>query len=173
MRASSVEIHIESPIGTYVLGASDAGLCRVALAEVSAAESAPSAGAPARTRAHTHAAAGARALRAYFAGESDAFDALALDPHGSDFERSVWAALREIPYGSTESYGALARRIGRPGAARAVGQANHRNPLGIVVPCHRVIGADGSLTGYASGTNRKRWLLEHESRPEGTARSEP
>jgi methylated-DNA-[protein]-cysteine S-methyltransferase len=81
---------------------------------------------------------------------------------GTPFQRAVWAALRDIPVGTTITYGGLARRIGRPAAVRAVGLANGANPIGLVVPCHRVIGADGSLTGYAGGIERKRWLLRHE-----------
>jgi methylated-DNA-[protein]-cysteine S-methyltransferase len=102
-----------------------------------------------------------RQLEEYFAGERRTFD-LPLRPQGTAFQRRVWEALVEIPYGRTSSYGELARRIDNPGAARAVGLANNRNPLSIVVPCHRVIGADGSLTGYGGGLERKRWLLEHE-----------
>lgn len=104
-----------------------------------------------------------RQLDEYFAGDRRSFD-LRLAPRGSPFQLAVWAALCEIPYGETCSYGELARRIGAPGAARAVGGANNRNPLAIVVPCHRVIGADGSLSGYAGGTDIKAWLLEHERR---------
>ncbi len=102
-------------------------------------------------------------LEAYFAGDLIRFD-LPLAPGGTPFQRIVWAALLDIPYGRTESYGELARRIGRPGASRAVGLANGRNPIAIVVPCHRVIGASGSLTGYGGGLERKRWLLALESR---------
>ena len=102
------------------------------------------------------------ALDAYFGGDSAALDALPVATGGSDFQRLVWAALREIPAGTTTGYGALAASLGKPGAARAVGLANGANPIGIVVPCHRVIGADGSLTGYAGGVERKRWLLQHE-----------
>jgi methylated-DNA-[protein]-cysteine S-methyltransferase len=101
-------------------------------------------------------------LEAYFAGALRAFD-LPLAPAGTPFELAVWAALREIPFGATLSYGALAARLGRPGAARAVGRANGRNPLSIVVPCHRVIGGDGALTGYGGGLARKAWLLAHEA----------
>jgi len=102
-------------------------------------------------------------LHAYFAGKRRSFE-LPLRPAGTDFQREVWAALREIPYAETIDYGELARRIGRPGAARAVGAANGRNPLAIVVPCHRVIGADGSLTGFGGGLETKRALLELEAR---------
>ncbi|MGB7756032.1 MAG: methylated-DNA--[protein]-cysteine S-methyltransferase [Salinisphaera sp.] len=102
-----------------------------------------------------------RQLDAYFEGRRTTFD-LPLAPAGTAFQKMVWAALAEIPFGHTENYGELARRIGSPGAARAVGLANGRNPIPIIVPCHRVIGADGSLTGYGGGIERKRWLLQHE-----------
>jgi methylated-DNA-[protein]-cysteine S-methyltransferase len=101
-------------------------------------------------------------LRAYLAGRLDAIDAVPVDAGGTPFQRECWAALRTIPPGTTWSYSQLAARIGRPAAVRAVGLANGANPVGIVVPCHRVIGADGSLTGYGGGLGRKRWLLEHE-----------
>ncbi len=102
-----------------------------------------------------------RQLREYFAGERTSFE-LELAPEGTDFQKRVWKALEDIPYGETRSYGQLAAAIGSPGAARAVGLANGRNPIGIVVPCHRVIGADGSLTGYGGGLDRKQVLLELE-----------
>jgi methylated-DNA-[protein]-cysteine S-methyltransferase len=101
-------------------------------------------------------------LREYFAGERREFTVL-LAPRGNDFELRVWEALREIPYGETVSYGEIARRIGAPSAARAVGLANGRNPIAVIVPCHRVIGANGSLTGYGGGLERKRYLLDLES----------
>jgi methylated-DNA-[protein]-cysteine S-methyltransferase len=108
--------------------------------------------------------AAARAqLAAYFAGELTAFD-LPLAPRGSAFQQQVWRLLRDIPYGATTTYGELARRLGDPRATRAVGAANGRNPLSVVVPCHRVVGADGSLTGFGGGVERKRWLLAHEQR---------
>jgi methylated-DNA-[protein]-cysteine S-methyltransferase len=100
-------------------------------------------------------------LEAYFAGELTEFE-VPLAPRGSGFQLAVWAALTRIPYGETASYGELAERIGRPSASRAVGMANGRNPISIVVPCHRVIGASGELTGYAGGVERKRFLLELE-----------
>jgi methylated-DNA-[protein]-cysteine S-methyltransferase len=102
------------------------------------------------------------ALRAYFAGDLTAIDKLPVETGGTEFQKNVWSALREIPCGTTWSYGQLARRIGRPSAVRAVGLANGSNPVGVVVPCHRVIGSDGSLTGYGGGLERKRWLLAHE-----------
>lgn len=101
-------------------------------------------------------------LTAYFAGERRSFD-LPLAPAGTAFQLAVWAALREIPYGTTVSYGELARRLGSPSASRAVGLANGRNPIAIVVPCHRVIGADGSLTGFGGGMAAKRTLLDLEA----------
>lgn len=102
------------------------------------------------------------ALRAYFDGRFDAIDCLPANGGGTDFQRRVWAALREIPRGTTESYGKLARKIGTPNGMRAVGLANGANPISIVVPCHRVIGADGSMTGFGGGIERKKWLLTHE-----------
>ncbi len=101
-------------------------------------------------------------LRAYFSGDLNAIGDIPADPHGSEFQRSVWRELRRIPVGETISYGELAKRLGRPSASRAVGMANSKNPVGIVIPCHRVIGANGKLTGYAGGVERKQWLLEHE-----------
>ncbi|MBX9447311.1 methylated-DNA--[protein]-cysteine S-methyltransferase [Dickeya chrysanthemi] len=101
-------------------------------------------------------------LRAYFAGDLNIIDALPVAAAGTDFQRQVWQALRTIPCGSTTTYGELAARLGQPGAARAVGLANGSNPVSIVVPCHRVIGSQGTLTGYAGGIHRKHWLLTHE-----------
>jgi methylated-DNA-[protein]-cysteine S-methyltransferase len=101
-------------------------------------------------------------LDEYFAGQRRGFD-VALALHGHEFERTVWEALLRIPYGETASYGEIAREIGHPDAARAVGLANGRNPVAVIVPCHRVIGADGSLTGYGGGLERKRFLLDLEA----------
>jgi methylated-DNA-[protein]-cysteine S-methyltransferase len=101
-------------------------------------------------------------LSAYLGGDLDALDALEVDPGGTDFQARVWRGLRAIPAGHTLSYGELARAIGSPKAVRAVGGANHENPIPIVIPCHRVIGADGHLTGYGGGLDTKRWLLRHE-----------
>jgi methylated-DNA-[protein]-cysteine S-methyltransferase len=100
-------------------------------------------------------------LAEYFAGERRDFD-LPLAPRGTVFQRDVWSALARIPYGVTCSYGDLAREVGRPSASRAVGAANGRNPIAIILPCHRVIGASGALTGYGGGLPLKRWLLDHE-----------
>ena len=107
-----------------------------------------------------------RQLRFYLAGEIRTFN-LPLCPKGTMFQRQVWQALQEIPYGETVSYKALAEKIGNPNACRAVGMANHRNPIAVVIPCHRVVGADGSLTGYAGGLERKQQLLELEQRYRG------
>lgn len=148
-------IAVESPLGKLRLVAADGALIGIWL--------------PGRPGAPPPAAVGgdpvleeARAqLDQYFGGRRRTFD-LPLAPRGTAFQRAVWAALLDIPFGETRSYGGLARSLGRPSAARAVGAANGANPLPIVVPCHRVIGADGSLTGYAGGEERKRWLLRHE-----------
>ncbi|MFD6415664.1 methylated-DNA--[protein]-cysteine S-methyltransferase [Streptomyces sp. NPDC060194] len=102
-----------------------------------------------------------RQLQAYFAGERTTFD-LQLALHGTAFQRAVWEQLLRIPYGETRSYGQLALELGKPGASRAVGLANGKNPIGIIVPCHRVIGSTGSLTGYGGGIDRKRRLLAFE-----------
>jgi len=101
-------------------------------------------------------------LEAYFAGALDALDAIAVDPGGTAFQQGVWSALRRVPRGRTVSYRDLATTVGAPAAVRAVGAANGANPVGIVIPCHRVIGTDGGLTGYGGGLWRKRWLLDHE-----------
>jgi methylated-DNA-[protein]-cysteine S-methyltransferase len=101
-------------------------------------------------------------LEAYVAGDIAAIDDIATETTGTPFQREVWRALREIPAGRTWSYAQLAAHIGRPAAVRAVGLANGANPIGVVVPCHRVIGANGTLTGYGGGIERKRWLLRHE-----------
>lgn len=100
-------------------------------------------------------------LAAYFAGELQRFD-VRLDAAGTAFQQRVWQALTTIPFGATDTYGGLAARLGKPSASRAVGLANGRNPIGIIVPCHRVLGASGALTGYGGGLARKQWLLAHE-----------
>ena len=103
-----------------------------------------------------------RELLAYFAGAPTDFADLTLDPHGTPFQLRVWQELQRIPRGQAISYKELAHRVGNPKATRAVGQANGRNPIPLIIPCHRVIAADGSLGGYSSGLDRKRWLLRHE-----------
>lgn len=146
---------VPSPVGPLTLAAEGGALTAIDFgAPAGFADGAPTAS-PLLTEA-------ARQLAAYFSGELREFD-LPLRPSGTPFQLAVWEALRRIPYGATVTYGELARGIGRPTAARAVGGANHRNPLAIVVPCHRVIGADGTLTGYAGGLDIKSALLAVES----------
>jgi len=160
-----ITLVVSSPVGPLVLTAEGD-----ALVEVDLAASHPSSvrDADATTLAKDAGCApavlaeAARQLVAYFAGDLRRFD-LPLRPHGTPFQLTVWDALREIPYGQTASYADVARRIGRPTAMRAVGHANGRNPLAIVVPCHRVVGSDGSLTGYAGGLEMKKALLDLES----------
>ena len=113
----------------------------------------------------------AEQLAAYFSGELREFD-VHVSFAGTAFQHRVWGALREIPYGETISYGELARRVGNPKASRAVGLATGRNPVAVIVPCHRVVGADGSLTGFGGGIERKVWLLEHEDAVVGGRRRE-
>jgi methylated-DNA-[protein]-cysteine S-methyltransferase len=153
-------MRIETKLGPCHLSASESGLTGAHLER--AGEAPPPVAVPScAARAHLRAAA--RALEEYFCGARRDFDDLRLAPAGTPFQLAVWRALRGIPFGRTTSYGELARRIGRPGAARAVGMANHRNPIWIIIPCHRVIGADGSLTGYGGGLPAKEWLLAHEA----------
>jgi len=157
---------IDSPIGPLTLIAENGRLAGVHM-EIARYEPVAAALGDAVDCAEEALLAGAaRQLDAYFDGELTAFD-LPLTLDGSQFQRTVWAALQDIPYGETISYGELARRIGQPSASRAVGLANGRNPVSIVVPCHRVIGADGSLTGYGGGMDRKRFLLGLEQRVSG------
>ena len=149
---------IETPLGRYALSASEHGLVS---ARPDGAE--PPATEPASAAAQRMLANACAAFARYFAGDADAFADLPVDLRGSAFSRRVWSALREIAPGATASYGEIARRVGSPRAARAVGAANRRNPLAIAVPCHRVSGGDGRLVGYAGGLARKRWLLDHEA----------
>jgi methylated-DNA-[protein]-cysteine S-methyltransferase len=153
---------IDTPLGSYVLVASGRGLVRVFHDE---GREGPRPGEIAGDAvARRELAAAREAFANYFAGACSALAELAVDPHGSEFQRRVWRALREIPAGATTSYAEIARNVGSPGAARAVGDANRRNPIAIAIPCHRVIGGDGRLVGYAGGLERKRWLLAHEQR---------
>lgn len=108
-------------------------------------------------------AGAATSLRAYLGGRLDALDDLSVDPGGTEFQRRVWAALRQVPSGTTVTYGEMAADLGRPGAARAVGRAVATNPVWLVIPCHRVVPAGGGVGGYAGGPDRKRWLLDHEA----------
>jgi methylated-DNA-[protein]-cysteine S-methyltransferase len=148
---------IASPIGTLLLVGRDGGLAGLYVDEH---EKAPRVD-EAWTRDDAPFEDVRRQLEEYFAGERRTFD-LELRPVGTPFQLSVWRALEEIPWGTTCSYGDIARRVGRPTAFRAVGLANGRNPLSVVVPCHRVIGSSGAMTGYGWGVDRKRWLLDLE-----------
>ena len=159
---------VETPIGTLTLAASDTGLREVwfdGQAPSGADEASEVSEAGGQVQAaqarHRLLEAAAAQLREYFAGTRTAFH-LPLDLRGPSFHRKAWLALAAIPYGRTVSYGEQARRIGYPGAARAVGAANSRNPVPVILPCHRVIGANGSLTGFGGGLDTKRRLLEHE-----------
>ncbi len=115
------------------------------------------------SRARAHLSEASTALEEYFAGRRTSFEGLKLAPSGTEFQRQVWRALSRIPFGETVTYAGIARQIGRPSAVRAVGLANGQNPLPIIVPCHRVIGSNGALTGFAGGIPTKKWLLEFES----------
>jgi methylated-DNA-[protein]-cysteine S-methyltransferase len=158
-RGVSVLAACATPVGRLTLVAGDAGLCRVLWpGEVPPPEARPGADPVLGTAAAQ--------LEEYFAGARTAFD-LPLDLAGTAFQRRAWLELAAIPYGTTRSYGAQARRLGRPRAARAVGAANARNPVPIVLPCHRLVGARGALTGFAGGLEVKRALLAHEARVAG------
>lgn len=155
------QCRIETPLGPLTLAATAHGL---AAALFDAQRHHPGEiGAPEQAD-HPHLALAARELAAYFAGRSLHFT-VALDATGTDFQHQVWQALLGIAPGQLSTYGEIAQRLGRPGAARAVGAAVGRNPVAIIVPCHRVVGSDGSLTGYAAGLPRKRALLAHEAAP--------
>jgi methylated-DNA-[protein]-cysteine S-methyltransferase len=155
MTATLALLDVESPVGTLRLAADGGAL--VALELPGRARGTEVADA----RRHPVLRRAADQLAEWFAGERREFD-LPLRPAGTPFQEEVWRALLAIPYGATESYAALAARVGRPGSARAVGAANGRNPIALVIPCHRVIGASGALTGYGGGLPLKRWLLAHE-----------
>lgn len=166
---------IDTPLGPLFVGGSDRGVHRIDflrdarnghpgvfdeahwVSRLEAETGEPS------TREAAAADAAARQLREFTSGTRTRFE-LPLTPIGTPWQRAVWEALLSIPYGETTSYGALAKRLGRPSASRAVGTAVGRNPIGLVIPCHRVVGANGALTGYAAGLDRKRWLLELEAR---------
>ena len=142
---------IQSPVGPLTLTGTDRALARVAFGDVREGMDAPS---PVLEQT-------ARELEEYFAGRRREFT-VPLEPEGTDFQRKVWAALEEIPYGTTASYKDIAVRVGKPGAAIAVGQANSRNPIPIIIPCHRVIGANGKMVGYTGGMHIKEALLTVE-----------
>ncbi len=147
---------LDTPVGPLHLVADAAALVFIGLPEQPTpdGDACDGAGHPVLSRARAQ-------LLSYFAGRLQRFD-LPLAPRGTDFQREVWRALAGIPFGATQSYAEIAAGLGRPTASRAVGAANGKNPLPIVVPCHRVVGADGSLTGYAGGLACKDWLLRHE-----------
>lgn len=152
----SAHARMDSPVGALHLRATDDAIVAI--------EFHPEGSAVARAgsrAAQRWLDAARRQLDEYFAGVRERFE-LPLRAEGTAFQRAVWAELAQLPFGATTSYLELARRLGRPSACRAVGAANGRNPIAIVVPCHRVIGSDGSLTGYAGGLPRKHWLLAHE-----------
>jgi methylated-DNA-[protein]-cysteine S-methyltransferase len=159
---------VASPIGPLTLVAADGGLAGVYMDAQRHLPPAWALGGPAGPGEPAAAplAEAASQLAEYFAGERTGFE-LPLALAGTDFQRRVWAGLRDIPYGETISYGELARRIGNASASRAVGLANGKNPVSIIVPCHRVVGSDGSLTGYGGGLDRKRFLLALEQRVSG------
>ena len=152
---------VDSPVGPLTLVASDVGLQAVLWPDDSEGRVRFSHDVTEQPQ-HPTLAAAAQQITEYFAGGREQFD-LPLDPQGTEFQVEVWRSLASIPFGETASYGEQAERIGRPKAVRAVGAANGKNPLSIVLPCHRVIGANGSLTGFAGGLDTKRFLLDHES----------
>jgi methylated-DNA-[protein]-cysteine S-methyltransferase len=154
--------YYRSPIGLLEVKQTQAGIASISFVTRGPAESGA---VPAELRAAV------RQLDEYFRGRRTEFS-LALELRGTPFQRRVWRRLQKIPFGRTVSYGELAAAIGRPRAARAVGQANHQNPVSVVIPCHRVIGADGGLAGYGGGLWRKRWLLAHERSSAISARNE-
>lgn len=145
---------IDSPIGPLTLEAGPDGLRAIYFARLAATSGSPDS-------SSTDLDAAERQLGEYFSGRRQSFD-LRLDPRGTPFQHQAWSALRQIAYGETISYGEQARRLGDRNKSRAVGLANGRNPLPIVVPCHRVVGANGKLTGFAGGLEAKAWLLDHE-----------
>lgn len=162
---------LSSPIGALTVAARGARLCLLHFgSDEAGVRRALERWYPGETIAAGKVRPARAALDAYFSGNLTALDAVEVEMHGTAFQRRVWDALRRIPAGTTSSYGALANTIGEPTAVRAVGAANGANPIAVIVPCHRVIGANGSLTGYGGGLDRKRWLLAHEARHSGLFR---
>lgn len=154
------QMHLESPVGSLRLIGGDAGLRAVLWpnerdGRVTFDETIVDG-------EHSVLLDCAQQIVEYTNGERDTFD-VPLDVVGTEFQRAVWRGLQQIPFGSTRSYGDLAQQLDRPGAARAIGSATGRNPISIIIPCHRLVGSTGSLTGFAGGLDAKRWLLEHES----------
>lgn len=154
--------YIESPLGALLITGDEAGIAGLWLPSGKDVKQPR----PEWTRDDAFFDAARTQLAEYFAGTRTEFD-LPLNPVGTAFQARCWAALREIPFGETASYGQQAARLGQPAASRAVGLANGQNPISIIVPCHRVIGANGSLTGYGGGLDAKRWLLAHEAAHSG------
>jgi len=151
-------LHISTPLGTMQLTSSEENLFSASFPENTPETDSPHPPACLRQAA--------RQLEQYFAGQRTAF-AVPLHPQGTAFQQSVWQALRQIPAGRTDHYLGLAHRLGNPGAVRAVGAANGANPFLVIIPCHRIIGAQGQLVGYAGGLWRKKWLLDHEAKLTG------
>src|SRR5688572_5108186 len=165
--------YYDSPLGQILLVASDVALTGLHFVGEKYYPADPAMAAGWQRKPDVKLIASARQqLDEYFAGKRQNFD-LAVNPAGTEFQRGVWRALQEIPYGATTNYGTLAQRIGKPSASRAVGAANGRNPISIVIPCHRVIGANGDLTGYAGGMARKDALLRLEADSAGDFRLTP
>jgi methylated-DNA-[protein]-cysteine S-methyltransferase len=162
----TTHVVIDSPVGTLTLVATDRGLCGLYMDMQRHRPADETFGVPGDPDSEPFAAV-AEQLAAYFAGELTDFE-LPLHLRGTPFQQRVWAALQEIPYGETTTYGELAVEIGSPTASRAVGLANGRNPVGVIVPCHRVVGSTGSLTGYGGGLDRKRYLLDFERKTRTT-----
>ena len=156
--------HIESQLGTVTIAVHERSLCALDFfdCEMEMLERLAERFDSLRCRDTDDPAGHSSRLRAYFGGQLDAIADVAVDPAGTPFQQRVWKALQQIPCGETRSYRDIARSIGNARAVRAVGSANGRNPIGIVIPCHRVINADDRLGGYAGGLERKRWLLQHE-----------
>lgn len=155
----SITTSVPSPIGTLTLSASGGSLTGLCMDGQRHRRPAP----PEQRRDDAWFGDIVTQIEAYFSGNLTEFEIPIKLEGGTEFQQSVWEHLSEIPYGTTISYGELARRVGNPNASRAVGLANGRNPIALIVPCHRVIGANGQLTGYGGGLDRKSWLLEHEA----------
>ncbi|MFI0937899.1 methylated-DNA--[protein]-cysteine S-methyltransferase [Streptomyces sp. NPDC021020] len=158
---TSVHTIIDSPVGPLTLVTRESGLAGVYMTEHRHIPAQETFGPRVAATDHPVLARTTEQLAGYFAGDIRDFD-IDLSTSGTPFQQRVWAALRDIPYGETVSYGELAAVLGQPTASRAVGLANGRNPVSIIVPCHRVVGANGSMTGYGGGIDRKRWLLGFE-----------
>jgi O-6-methylguanine DNA methyltransferase len=166
---------VQSPIGPLTLGARAERICLLHFGGDGAAIDATlERWYPGEARDRRALTAARDLLSRYFAGEHGVIDTVAVELNGTPFQKRVWQALRRIPHGSTLSYAELARRIGEPAAVRAVGAANGANPVALIVPCHRVIGSNGTLTGYGGGLDRKEWLLNHEhAQWKGSPRAAP